>query len=98
MILVRVGQHQPCDIAPLLDEERDVRHDQVDAGQIVARERDAEIDDEPRPLAAVTEAVKGEIHPDLADPAERREDQFRTTGHYGETCAGKISPAVIASS
>ena len=97
MILMRVGQHQPGEIAPLLDEERDVRHDQVDAGQVVARERDAEIDREPRALAAVAEAVEREIHPDLADAAERREHQFRL-GHYGETCAGNISPAVIASS
>ena len=50
-------------------------------------------------LPPVTEAVEREIHPDLADAAERREDQFRTACHYGDTCRGaNTSPAVIASS
>ena len=76
MILVRVGEHEAGEIAPLRDQERDVRHDQVDAGQVVARERHAEIDRDPVALAPVAEAVEREIHPDLADAAERREQEF----------------------
>ena len=39
MVLVRMRQHEAGEVAPLLHQERDVRHDQVDAGQVVAGER-----------------------------------------------------------
>ncbi len=89
-------EHETREVAPLLDEERDVRHDEVDAGQVVARERHAEIDRHPGALAAVAEPIEREIHPDLADAAERREQEFGG-GHQAITRAGKISPALIAS-
>ena len=48
MILVRVGQHDAGDVAPLLHEIADVRQDQVDAGQVLlAGERHADVDDQP---------------------------------------------------
>jgi hypothetical protein len=81
MVLMGVGQHQPDEIAPLLHQEGDIRHDQVDAGQVVAGERHPEVDRHPAALAAVAEAVEREIHPDLADPAERCEQQLRTARH-----------------
>ena len=34
-------------IAPLLDEVTDIRHDDVDAGQVIAGKGDAEIDGDP---------------------------------------------------
>ena len=76
MILVRMREHESEQIAPLRDQERDVWHDQVDAGQIVARERHAEVDRDPLSLRPLADAVEREIHADLADAAERREEQF----------------------
>ncbi len=52
MILVGMGEHESQQIAALLDQEADIRHDQIDAGQIVTRERDAEIDRDPFPARA----------------------------------------------
>jgi hypothetical protein len=97
MVFVRVREHQPQEIAPLRDQERDVRHDQVDAGQIVARKRHAEIDRDPLALRSLADAVKRKIHPDLADAAERREQKFLR--HQASIRAGeKTSPTMIASS
>ena len=76
MVLMRVGQHDAEEVAALLDQIADVRQDQVDAGQFLAGEGDAEIDGDPLPAALGAEAVEREIHPDLADAAERREDKF----------------------
>ena len=44
MIFVGVGEHEAEQVAALLHQEADVRHDEIDAGQVVAAERDAEID------------------------------------------------------
>src|SRR3954447_8716753 len=96
VIFMRMREHEPRKVAPVLDQERDVRHDQVDAGQVVARERHAEINRHPGALSTIAEAVERKIHPDLADSAERREEEFG--GHQTCTGAGKISPAVIGSS
>ncbi len=77
MILVAVGEDQADDVFALLDQIADVRQDEIDAGQmLLGRERHAAIDDEPLPAPPVAEAVDREIHPDLADAAERREDKF----------------------
>src|SRR5437868_10745669 len=97
MVFVRVREHKPDEIAPLLYQEGDVRHDQVDAGQVLAGERHAEIDREPRALAAVAEAVEREIHPDLADAAERREQEL-ARHQAAPRGALNTSPTVIASS
>ena len=68
MILVRVGEHEAEKVAALLDQIADVGKDEIDAGKVVAGERDAEIDRDPLPAALVAEAVEREIHADLADP------------------------------
>ena len=74
MVFVGVGQRQADDVAPLLDEETNVRQYEIDAGQVLLGGKGhAAIDDEPLPPPAVAEAVDREIHPDLADTAERRE-------------------------
>ncbi len=76
MVLMRVGEHEPEEIAPLLQQIADVRQDQIDAGQVVAGKRYAEVDRDPLPAPLVADPVDREIHADLADPAERREDEF----------------------
>ena len=47
MVLVGMGEHKAEQVAPLRDQERDIRHDQVDAGQFLARERHTEVDRDP---------------------------------------------------
>ena len=50
---MRVGEHDAGEVAPLLHQEADVRHDQIDAGQMLLRANDdAEIDRHPGALAA----------------------------------------------
>src|SRR5580704_8932728 len=97
MVLVAVGDHQPDDVLALRDEKADVRQDQVDAGQqLLGRKRHAAIDDQPLPAAFVAETVDREIHPDLTDAAQRREDQFVLRHQLCSLAAtGKTSPAVI---
>ena len=97
MVFVRVGEHEADDVAALLDQEADVRQDEIDAGQVFfAAERDAAIDDQPFSPGTVAEAVDREIHPDLADAAERRENELRA-GHQAtpswETRRPRRSPA-----
>src|SRR3954453_16172010 len=80
MIFVRVGEHEPKQVAPLRDQERDVRHDQVDARKILAGEGHAQINRDPLALRPVANAVEREIHADLADAAKRREHELAR--HY----------------
>ena len=70
----------------------DVGQDEIDAGQRIVAEGNTEIDRDPLPVPFIAEPVDREIHPDLADPAERREYEFvgrtqhdwiRSTGHFG---------------
>ena len=107
MVLVTVGEDEADDVAPFLDQIADVRQDQIDAGQMLfGREGHAAIDDEPLAPRAVADAVDREIHPDLADAAERREHELAS---HQSTCpavggrmgggapaSGNTSPAVIA--
>ena len=77
MIFMGMGEHEPEEVFALLDQKADVRHDEIDAGQMLfGGKRDAEIDHDPLPAAAVAEAVDREIHADLADAAERREHKL----------------------
>src|SRR3954469_15396836 len=97
MILMRMSKHKPKQIAPLRDQECDVRHDQVDAGQFLARERNAEIDRDPFAAGSLADPLEGEVHADLANATERREQELAR--HQACTRAGlNTSPAVIASS
>ena len=82
MIFVSVRQHEAKQVFSLLFEKADVRHDQVDAGQVLlVAEGDAEIDREPGSLMAVAEAVDRQVHADLADAAERRKGQLVRPRH-----------------
>src|SRR5262249_1442680 len=74
--------------------------DDFDAGQIVAREGDAEINRKPGLLARRAKAVDRQIHADLADPAERRKNQFLLRGRQPALrvrSKGNTSPAAMAS-
>ena len=72
MVLVGVGQHEPGEIlAAPLDEARIGQHD-VDAGQGLVGEADAEVDHQP----AAAQAVEIEVQSDLAGAAERHEQQL----------------------
>src|SRR4029077_16872503 len=93
MVFVRVGEHEPDNVAPLLDQEADVRQDEINDGQVFfSAERDSAIDDQPFSPGTVAEAVDREIHPDLADVAERRENELRA-GHQATPVMGNTSPA-----
>lgn len=82
VVFMGVGQHQPDQVLALLLEVANVRHDEIDAGQmLLVAERDAEIDRQPASLMPVAEPVDRQVHADLADAAERRESQFIRT-HY----------------
>src|SRR5437016_5188904 len=76
MILVPMREHEPEEILSFLDQKADIGEDEVDAGEILAGERDAEIDRDPLPAPLVAEPIDREIHADLAGPAERREDKL----------------------
>ncbi len=77
-----VRQHQAHQVLALFLQEADVRHDQVDARQVLlVAEGDAEIDREPGALVAVAEPVDLQVHADLADAAERRKGQFVRARH-----------------
>src|SRR4051812_33388387 len=99
MILMRVGQHQPHQILALLHQEGNIRHDQVDARQVLlVAERHAQIDRKPGALIGTVEAVYREIHADLADPAERCEGHFiHHTAPADATAPKYTSPAEIGS-
>ena len=76
MFLVRVREHDAEKVAALLHQIADIRHDEIDAGERVVGEGDAEIDRDPLPALFVAKAVDREIHADLADPAERGEHEL----------------------
>src|SRR5204862_2451866 len=66
VILVRVREHDCPDraLAPL--QVREVRQDQIDAEMLVAREREATVDND----RVAAELIHGHVLPDLAEAAE----------------------------
>ena len=72
MILVGVGEDQAVEKGPLLLDEAQVGQDDIDAGQPVVGEAEAEIDHQPAAVLAVEIGVDA----DLADAAERHEPQI----------------------
>ena len=87
VVLVGVGEHDAEQALAPFDDERGVGHHHLDPRQALVREGDAEIDDHP----VVREAVKIEVHADLARPAERDEDelaQCSTRAHGGAGSGG----------
>src|SRR5579863_2642511 len=106
MVLVTVGQDEANDVFALLDQIADVRQDEIDAGQmLLGRKRHTAIDDEPLSAPLVAKAVNREVHPDLAEAAQRREDKFVVRHHSARVgtrrparqSKGKTSPAEIFS-
>src|SRR5262249_47464764 len=75
MVLVGVREYDAEHVAALFDHVTDVGKDQVDAGQVVAREGDAEIDHDPLAATLVANPVDGEVPAELAKAAERREHE-----------------------
>src|SRR5436190_5617509 len=75
MILMRMGEHEAEQVAPLLDEITDVRQNEIDAGQIIAGESDTEVDRDPLPLARWAKSINGDIHSYLAGTSERRKNK-----------------------
>src|SRR5271155_5590365 len=80
---MRVGDDDADQILFRLLDEGEVRHDEIDAGQVLAGEGDAEVNHQP--LASVRRpiAVKGAIHADLAQAAERGEHELVAVCHLG---------------
>ena len=67
MVLVAVREHDGADHRLALLQIRDVAEHEVDAEVLVAREREAGVDDDDR----IVRLVDGHVLPDLAQPAER---------------------------
>ena len=77
MILVGMSQHETNEVLSLFFEKPDVRHDEIDARQmLLVTEGHTEIDREPASLMAVAEPVDRQVHADLAHATERSKHQF----------------------
>jgi hypothetical protein len=76
MVLVRMREHEAQEIAPLLYQIADVRKNDFDTGQLIPGESDPHVDHNPAAVLLRPEAIKGEIHSDLAYSAERREHEL----------------------
>ena len=74
VVFVRVGQHDPEQVRLALLDEVEIGEDQFGAGVFVGAEGHAQVDHQPLAVAA----VEVDVHPDLARPAERAEQQFIT--------------------
>ncbi len=84
MVFMGMRQHQPDQVLALFLQKANVRHDQIDARQmLLVAKGDAEIDRQPGALVAVAEPVDRQVHADLADAAERRKGQFVRARHQG---------------
>ena len=81
VVFVGVGDDDADEVLLHLLDEADIRHDEVDAGQVVAGERDAEIDHQPLAPLRRPIAVERAIHPDFAEPSERREHELAVVSH-----------------
>ncbi len=102
MVLMRMGEQEAGEIVLFLGEEADVGKNDVDARLGLAAEGHAHVDDQPVavPLAAI--AVEVEIHADLANAAERHEDELglfsvrfsRHVAGFGSHRLKNTSPAV----
>ena len=81
MILVRMGDDDADEILLHLLDEADVRHDEIDAGQVVAGEGDAEVDHQPLARLRRAIAVERAIHSDFAQAPEGREHELAVVCH-----------------
>jgi hypothetical protein len=76
VVFVAVRKHDGLQVSALLFCEGDVGHDEIDTGRFAIPERNSHIDAKPLTTVARGDPIKREIHPDLADAAERREQKF----------------------
>src|SRR5262249_3887205 len=98
MVLVRVGQHDAKQVAPLTLEEGNIGQDRIDAGKFGTRKSDTEIDGQPLACAGRTKAIEAKVHPDLADAAERQKNEiWRARQDQVPLRPKKTSPALIVS-
>ena len=81
VILMRMGDDDPDQILLRLLDEAEIRHDEIDARQVLAGEGDAEVDHQPLARVRRPIAVKGAIHADLAQAAERGEHELAVVCH-----------------
>ena len=85
VVLVRMGDDDADQILLRLLDETEVRHDEIDARQVLTGEGDAEIDHQPLARVFGAVAVQGAIHADLAQAAERDEHELAVIRHLGAT-------------
>src|SRR5262249_21148538 len=91
-------------VLSFLDEVADIREHQIDARQmLLGCEGYAGVDDQPLPATFVAKPVDRQVHADLADTAERRENELVRQSHYERSPVGTVraspkytSPAAIA--
>ena len=83
VVFVRVSDDDSNQILLRLLDKAEIRHDEIDAGQVVAGERHAKIDHQPLAGVCGPVAVKGAIHADLAQAAERGEHELALVRHLG---------------
>ena len=83
VVLVRVGDDDADEVLPHLLDEADVRHDRVDARQVLAGEGDAEIDHQPFARLRRPVTVERAIHADFAQAPEGREHELAVVVHSG---------------
>ena len=95
MVLMRMRDDDAAQIAEVLFDEPDVRHDQIDAGMLVVRERHADINDDPLAPAGRPIAVEREVHADFAKSAQRHEYKFGSVCHENSCCAA-LAPGKFA--
>ena len=82
MVFMGMRQHEAHQVFALFLQEPDVRHDQIDARQmLLVSKGNAEIDRQPRTLVAVAEPVDRQVHADLADASQGRKGQFIRPRH-----------------
>src|SRR5690606_24092853 len=76
VVFVAMGKDQRQHIVGALLEKFRIGHDEFDARQVRPAEADAAIHDDPFAPVLRPEAVCSHVHADLADAAERHEDEF----------------------
>ena len=82
VILMRMGDDDAQQVRPFLDDVAQIGQDDIDARCLRPGERQAAIDQNPFAPPLRPEAVKGGVHPDLAEAAEGNEDELVAgTGH-----------------
>ena len=79
VVLMRMSNDEAHQIAPHLFDEADIRNDEVYPWEIGAREGYAAIDHQPFDAPFAAEAIKSEVHADLAEASERHKDELVTS-------------------